>query len=221
MSRPLDTATAAAFQQSDLPVGFIIYLDILSDPLLTWTGLGDLVFAAGATGDAQLDGNTFIGSGTAFEIGATTDAIGGSDVMSITLTGVDLTQPMLRQVITNRNRWQFRRAYVWMMVLDPVTYAIVGKPFRIKTGRMDQMPYAESANGGVVTCKIEGQQAYGKQPLMTRYSEALDLNNTDVSQNYVYSLANMTAALGTASATPSAMGSGRYGGDFHYNDYIP
>ena len=108
-ARPLDTATAAAFQLSDLPLGFIIYLDILGDPLLTWTGLGDLAFAAAQTGDAQLDGNTFTGSGNIFEIGAMADSIGGSDVMTISLTGVDITLPLLRQLIYNRNRWQFRR----------------------------------------------------------------------------------------------------------------
>lgn len=221
MSRPLDSATAAAFQQSDLPLAFIIYLDILSDPLLTWTGMGDLVFGAGATGDALLDGNTFTGSGTIFEIGAATDAIGGSDVMTLSLAGVDITMPLLRQLIYNRNRWQFRRATVWMMVLDPVTYAITGKPFRIKTGRMDQMPYSETAKGGVVSCKIEGQQAYGKQPSMTRYSEQLDIDNLDVSQNYIYSLANMTAAMGTPSASPTALAPFAGLRDFNFNGFIP
>jgi len=205
MTRPLNSATAAAFQQSDLPLAFILYLDILGDPLLTWTGLGDLTFTAGQTGDTMLDGKTFTGSGNVIEVGSATDAVGGSDVMTISLPGVDITMPALRQLIYNRNRWQFRRAMVWMMTLDPVTYAIVGQPFRIKTGRMDTMPYSESASGGIVSCRIEGQQAYGKQPLMTRYSEQLDLDSADVSQNYIYSLANMTAALGTASAAPSVL----------------
>jgi hypothetical protein len=219
--RPLDTATAAAFQQSDLPLAFIIYLDILGDPLLTWTGIGDLTFSAGQTGDAQLDGNTFTGSGLVIEVGSATDAVGGSDVLTLSLPGVDITMPALRQVIYNRNKWQFRRAWVWMMVLDPTTYAIVGKPFRIKTGRMDQMPYSENANGGIVSCKIEGQQAYGKQALMTRYSEQPDLDSADNSQNFIYSLANMTAAMGTPSATPQALApySGVQG--FNYNGYVP
>ena len=221
MTRPLNAATAAAFQQSDLPFAFIVYLDILGDPLLAWTGLGDLVFSAGQTGDTLLDGKTFVGAGSIFEIGSATDAIGGSDVMTISVAGVDITQPVLRQLIYNRNRWQFRRATVWMMTLDPTTYAIVGQPFRIKTGRMDQMPYSESASGGVVSCKIEGQQSYGKQPLLTRYSEQLDINSADVSQNYIYSLANMTAALGTPSATPAALAPYANISNFNYDGYYP
>jgi hypothetical protein len=219
--RPLDTATSAAFQQSDLPIAFIIYLDILSDPLLTWTGIGDLTFGSGATGDVMLDGNTFIGSGNVIEIGTATDAVGGSDVFTLSLPGVDITMPILRQTIYNRNHWQFRRAYVWMMVLDPTTYAIVGKPFRIKTGRMDQMPYTETDKGGIVSCKIEGQQAYGKQALMTRYSEQLDLNSSDNSQNFIYSLANMTAAMGTPSASPSALAPYSAINGFNFDSYVP
>ena len=188
---------------------------------MTWTGLGNLTFAGGATGDSYLDGNTFIGAGTAIEIGNATDQIGGSDVLTLSLAGVDITQPILRQVIYNRDRWQFRRALIWMMTLDPVTYAITGKPFRIKTGRMDQMPYTENASGGIVQCKIEGQQSYGKQPLMTRYSEQLDIDSADISQNYIYSLANMTAALGTPSATPTSLAPYQGISGFNYNGFIP
>jgi hypothetical protein len=86
------------------------------------------------------------------------------------------------------------------MLLDEETGAIAGNPFRIKTGRMDSMPYSESDGEGTVRCKIEGQQAYGNQPLDTRYSEQYLLNNADNSQSWVLSLANMTPALGTPSS---------------------
>jgi hypothetical protein len=206
--RPLDPATALAFQKSDLPLAILFYLDILGDPTFAWTGLGDLVFTAGQTGDANLDGKTFSGTGTAIEIGSFVDRVGGSDVLELSLPGVDLSMPELRQLIYNKNRWQFRRAVVWMMTLDPVTYAIVGKPFRVKTGRMDQMPYTEDSSGGVVKCRIEGQQSYGQQPSLTRYTEQNDINPNDVSQNFVYSLANMTASIGVANTTPAAMSGG-------------
>lgn len=219
MTRPLDTATAAAFQTSDLPLAFIVRLDILSDPLLIWSGLSDLVIGASAYGDTALDGATYTGTGNLVQIGNITDSLGGSDALEISLPGVDLTMPALKQLIYNRNRWQFRQAWVWMMVLDPVTYAIVGKPFRVFTGRMDQMPYSETKAGGVVKCRIEGQQSYGEQPSLTRYSENIStVNSSDVSQNYVYSLANMTASLGTPSAKPTTTypGGGYLGGGYRF-----
>jgi hypothetical protein len=218
MTRPLDSATATGFDQPILPLATIIRLDIVGDPLYCWTGIGDLVFGAGATGDTALDGLTFLGTGTAIEIGSIGDGVGGSDVLELALAGVSLTDPMLRQLITNHNRWQFKPAYVWMMLLDPVTNAIVGKPFRIKTGRIDQMPYDEDKGKGIVKCRIEGQQSYGKQPLATRYSEQKDINSADTSQNWVYSLANMTAEFGKPSAAPAIM-SGYSGGNYEFRGY--
>ena len=205
MTRILDSATAAATSNPTLPMATIVRLDIVGDPLYCWTGIGDLTFGAGATGDSALDGLTFLGTGTAVEIGISSDGAGGSDVLELSLAGVSITDPILRQIIYNHNRWQFKPAYVWLMLLDPDTYAIAGKPFRIKTGRMDQMPYDEDKGKGIVKCRIEGQQSYGKQPLATRYSEQKDINPNDISQDFVYSLANMTAQYGTVSAPPAAM----------------
>lgn len=208
MTRPLHANTALALDKPELPLAAIVYLNILGDPLFCWSGIGDLVFTAGQTGDPSLDTFTFLGTGTIIEISAVSEGVGGSDALEIALPGVDIAQPMLRQLITNRNRWQFRRAVVWLMALDPVTFAIAGNPFRIKTGRMDQMPYSENNKSGTVKCKIEGQQSYGNTPLASRYSEQIDINVNDVSQKYVHSLANMTAALGQTSANPANQSGG-------------
>ncbi len=192
MTRPLETATATAVSAPILPLAAIVYLDILDDPLFAWTGIDDLIFTAGQTGDISLDSKTFKGIGTIIEISNVSEGVGGSDALEMSLPGVDPLQPMMKQLITDRRRWQFRRAIVWMLVLDPVTGSIEGKPFRIKTGRMDKMPYTESNQGGVIKVKIEGQQAYGSEPLNSRYSEQVDLNPNDNSQKWVHSLANIT-----------------------------
>lgn len=208
MTRPLDSATSTALGLPDLPFAALLSLDILGDPLIAWNGIGDLVFGAGVTGDPSLDGNTFAGIGSIIEISTVSDGVGGSDTLEISLPGVDPFQPAMRQVITNRNRWQFRRAVVWLMALDPDTLAVVGKPFRIKTGRMDRMPFNEANKQAVIKCSIEGQQAYGNSPLGTRYSEAIDINPNDISQNFVYSLANMSPQMGQDSASSGGYNSG-------------
>lgn len=205
MTRPLVAATSTAVGASVLPLAVIIYLDVLNDPLFAWTGIGDLPFVAGQTGDPSLDNFTYTGTGEAVEIGQISEGVGGSDALEITMPGVDIAQPMMRQLIRDQQRWQFRRAVVWLMALDPDTDAIAGKPFRIKTGRMDAMPYIENDDKGVIKVKIEGQQAYGNQALNTRYSEQLDIDATDTSQNWVHSLANMTAELGKASGSNPAI----------------
>lgn len=208
MTRPLENATKTALDQPVLPLAVILYLDIQDDPLYAWSGIGNLVFGPGETGDPSLDGNLFSGTGSIIEVSTVSEGVGGSDALDITMPGVDINEPLLRQLIRDRKRWQFRRAVVWAMVLDPDTGAIEGKPFRIKTGRIDRMPFAENDKQGVVKCKIEGQQAYGNTPLATRYGEAIDINPNDVSGKYVHSLANMTAAIGQVSAPAG----GNYGG---------
>jgi hypothetical protein len=211
MSRPLDPATKTATSQPVLPLAMIVYLDIETDPLFAWTGIGDLTFGASETGDPSLDGKTFKGLGTVAEISDVSDGVGGSDALEIALPGVDPFEPMMRQLITDRRRWQFRRAIVWMLTLDPDTDAIVGKPFRVKTGRIDRMPYAEARNGGVIKCRIEGQQAYGNEPLNTRYSEQFDINPNDKSQQWTHSLANMSPEIGKVSTGIGKSGGGGSG----------
>lgn len=208
MTRPLATATANALDNKIIPMSAIIYLDILGDPLYAWAGMGNLVFGAGATGDAGLDGQTFSGTKQIIELSGASEGVGGSDSLEISLPGVDINDLALKQLITDGRRWQFRRALVWLMILDPVTYAPVGNPFRIKTGRIDGMNYKESRGTGIVSAVVEGQQAYGDQPLNSRYSEQLDIDSTDTSQKYAYSLANMTPEMGknTSAAFNMAVG---------------
>lgn len=208
-SRNLNSATSTGFDNLLLPMAAIVYLDVLGDPLFAWSGIGDLTFTAGQTGDANLDGYTFQGIGSIVEIGNSSEGIGGSDSLEISLPGVDINDNELKQIITNRNQWQFRRAVVWLVLFDPDTYAIIGQPFRIKTGRMDQMPYTENKGGGVIKCVIEGQQSYGNTPLSTRYAEQTDLNPNDTSQKYVFWLANITSG---AAGANSAAGTGGGGG---------
>lgn len=205
MSRPLEAATKAAFSKPILPLAVILRLEIQDDPLYAWTGIGDLVFTAGQTGDPSLDGMTFKGTGDIVEISTVSEGVGGSDALEVAMPGVDIANPMMRQLIRDRRRWQFKRAVVWLMALDPDTDAIAGKPFRIKTGRIDAMPYSENGDGGVIKCVIEGQQAYGNQAINTRYSEQINLNPNDNSQTWVHALANQSAELGKSTASNPAV----------------
>lgn len=221
MTRPLAAATATALDGAIVPLAVIAYLDILGDPFYGWSGIGDLTFAAAETGDPALDNKTFGGISNLMQISEISEGAGGSDSLELTFPGVDMNDQLAKQIITVKNRWQFRRAIVWLVLLDPVTAAIVGKPFRIKTGRMDAIPYSESGDKAELRVSVEGQQAYGSEPLNTRYSEQINLDNTDTSQQYVYNLSNMSANIGTKTAGllggPRAgafMGSGFFGSLF-------
>lgn len=208
--RQVEAATKTAFDGEILPLAVILSLDIADDPLYCWSGHGDLTFGPGETGDPSLDGQTFVGTGDIIDISNISEGIGGSDALEISMPGVSLDEPLLRQLIRDRRRWQFKRAVVWLLVLDPDTLDIVGKPFRIKTGRIDKMPFKDNGKSGTIKCVIEGQQSYGNIPLGSRYSEQFDLNPLDTSQKYVHSLANMNATIGKKSY-PGGVGGGGKG----------
>lgn len=202
-----------------LNLAYIIRLDVEGDPLYAWTGFGDLTFTAGQTGDAALDGMTFQGiTHLVADIGAVSDAQGGSGALEVIVPGVDLMDEAMRQVVYDKRRWQFRTARVWLVLLDD-SGALIGNPIRLRSGRMDQMPVKEDDDGtGTVKCVIESQQAYATGALSTRYSEQKELDTSDTSQDWVWQLANMTPALGQANnlagsgASLSSGGAGVGGG---------
>ena len=107
--RNLHPDTHAEVGKGALTVVYIVRLDIEDDPILVWTGLGDLAFAPGQTGDGALDGQTFSGiTHLVGEVGAAADGKGGSTALELALPGVDLYDEAMRQVVFNRRRWQYR-----------------------------------------------------------------------------------------------------------------
>jgi hypothetical protein len=130
---------------------------------------------------------------------------------------VDITDVAARQVIYNHNAFRFKQAWVWLVLFDDVTGAIIGKPFRLKTGRIDQIPYTEDTGGkGILKARIESQAAYAEGSLNTYYSEQRDIDSTDNSQDWVAALSNQTPGIGQqndpSGSTPASIGGGGGGG---------
>lgn len=202
MSRPLHSATAAALDAATIYPAWLIRLDIKDDPVFAWTGIGPIVFTG--TGDTALDGFVFDGVASAGTISSIVDAANGSQAVTLQLAGVDLNDASLRQVVFNENVWQARAAWMWMVLFDS-SGTMIGAPVRVKTGRMDQMNVEDQNDGtGVVNCQVESQQAYASEALYTRYSEQTEYYAADVSQAYVWDLANQAPVIGQANQTPAS-----------------
>lgn len=225
-------AVGSALDSSSINWAYIIRLDVENDPLFAWTGFGDLTFGASQTGDTALDGQTFQGiTHLIAEVGAVQDGQGGSGALEIVVPGVDLQDEMMRQVVFDRRRWQFRPGRVWIALFDD-NGALLGNPIRMRSGYMDKMTVTEDDDGqGTVKCIIESQQAYAGPALNTRYSEQREIDSADNSQDWVWQLANMTPALGQANnmagsggspaAAPSSGGSsGGSAREFGYNNNV-
>jgi hypothetical protein len=212
-----DSTLGTALDGPTLTMAYILRLDIVGDPLFAWTGYGDLTFAAGATGDTALDGYTFGGlTHLIADISGVEDSKGGTNGVEISLPGIDLTDEAMRQVVYNRNKWQFQPAWLWMVFLDN-SGNVIGKPVRLRSGKIDQMVVSEGDDGlGTVKCTVESQAAYASEALNTRYSEQGDIVAADTSQKYVWQLANMNPQIGQRFSLPGASTPGRTGGGGGY-----
>lgn len=200
--RILHPSTSAALGADVVYEAWIYRLDILNDPIEIWTGPRNVQFTN--SGDAALDNVTFEGLGDIGEIGNVVDGRGGSQAVSLTLPGINLDDDALRQVVFNKSTWQRRPAWIWIATLD-ADYNIIGVPFRIKTGRMDNMTVGQGRSGNFVEVIIESHQSYASEELNTKYSEQKDIDATDISQAYVHDLANRTAVIGGTVANNSTL----------------
>lgn len=212
VTRGLDPELNAELEKQVIRPVWIIRLDIKDDPLLVWTGRGS--FSPTGTGDPDLDGQIFTGVGDIGEIGAIQDTEKGSKALTLELPGVDLTKPLLAQIVNDLRIWQFREAWIWFGVLDTVNNFVVN-PFRVKTGRMDTMTLENNGTEGSIKAVIESHQSFISRALGTRYSEQQDIDPTDISQTFIHDLANKQPGIGvTSSSTDGGIGGGRVGGGF-------
>jgi hypothetical protein len=213
-ARVLDSATITKLQDSGFVPVWFIRLDFQGDPVYINTSLSTISFAGGLGYDPAIVGFNFLGVGNIGTIDAVTDSIDGSQTMNLTLPAVSLSNDYLHQIITNGDLWQRYWAYIWLATYDN-TGALLGKPFRVKTARMDKLVIDIDPDNakGTLTLSLESQQAYSGDALNTRYTDQRQfIDPNDSSQDYVANLANQIPGMGPAK-TPAAnnlnLGGGR------------
>jgi hypothetical protein len=206
MSRSLDSSTKTALTQPTLYLVWILRLDIATDPLYVHTGLGNLYFASGSGYDPPIVGYTFLGIGNIGSIDPITDDVNGSQSLTLNLPGVNLSSDYLHQLVSSGDLWQRRQGWLWCATFD-ATGALVGKPFRVKTARMDQMPITIDPDNstGTITVTLESQQAYAGEALFSRYSEQSQVDPTDMSQVYIPDLFNKIPKIGDTTSDAASV----------------
>lgn len=192
MARSLTSEMQSEVVKSLIRPAWIVRLDIDTDPVYAWTGRGP--FSPTGTGDAALDGNTFLGLGNIGSVSSIKDTNKGSDAVTLTLAGVDPESEALQQIVTDHRLWQYRQGWIWVGLIDE-EHEVVINPTRVKTGRIDQLKIDGDGEEGNVTVSLESHQTYVSEPLNSRYSEQADIDPNDTSQKAIHRLANMTPNL--------------------------
>ena len=135
--RDLTAGMVSGFTAGVIRPVLIGRFDIVSDPLTAWTGPGTL--APSGTGDAQLNGQVFVNVAPFIELSDVQEDQGIGGPVQITVSGHDLDEDLLRQVVRDQRVWRGQPAYLWIGLLNADEATVISDPVRNKTGVMTNM----------------------------------------------------------------------------------
>lgn len=166
--------------------------DIVSDPLVAWTGYG--TFAPTGTGDAALDGQTFFSMAPFLELSDIKEDQGIGGPASITISGHDLDDELLRQIIRDKRQWRGKKAWLWLGLLNADEATVVSNPARIKTGVMTQMTTTRSGEEASVTVTIDQDLGRARGSLF-RWLDHTRIYAADTWSTFIVQLSNQPGGI--------------------------
>ena len=202
--RDLTAGMQTAVQAGVIRPVLIGRLDILTDPVISWTGPG--VFAPTGTGDAALDGQTFLALEPWLEMSPISEDQGIGGPVTLSLTGHDLVAEALRQVVRDKRQWRGRKAWLWLGLLDADEKSVIGAPTRIKTGVITSLATVRNKETAEVRVTID-EDLGNARSAPYRWLDHGRLFPSDTFSAYIIKLANKPGGFGSGgSATPSGGG---------------
>ena len=166
--------------------------DILTDPLVAWTGYG--VFAPVGTGDAALDGQTFFAMAPFMELSDVVEDQGIGGPTTITVSGHDLDEELLRQIIRDKRQWRGRKAWLWLGLLNADEATVIANPARIKTGVMTQMITSRDGEDSSITVTIDKDLGRAQGSLF-RWLDHTRIYPADTWSTFIIQLSNQPGGI--------------------------
>lgn len=193
------------------PVTFA-WLDVLGDALRATTAGFTIAVPPGTTGDAEFDGQTFDGiDARLVEIGPVSHAAGGSDTLTLSLSGLIAVDAELLNLMADRANWQGRVARLWHGLLSDAGALTAVWPYY--TGYMMVPRLRGDADGQTIELSIENYLALLSEPSGRSYLDQAEFDPGDRSAGAAIAVAN-GRQMGMASARGGG-GRGRGGGATH------
>lgn len=188
MNGPGPVAATALAADVRRPVTFC-YLDIVGEPLRVTDAPYDITFDG--TGDDDLDGHTFNAvDGRIVSVGVVKAKEGGSDTLTLELSGLQGVDGELMGQIGNRANWQGRDARLWKAMLDPVSFAFVGSIWPYYTGYMAVPKITGDQSSQTVSLDVETYLAFFSQPSNRTYLDQDLYDPADRSAELAIAIAN-------------------------------
>lgn len=162
-------------------------LDIATDPVVAWTGPG--TFLPTGSGDAALDGQTFLPMAPFVELSSITENQGIGGPATLTVAGHDLDEDLLLQVVNDKRTWRGRKAWLWLGLLNVDEATVVVDPFRIKTGVMVDMRVVREPDNNTIQVSIDKDLGNARAAPL-RWIDHVRFFTADTFSTFVIALAN-------------------------------
>lgn len=214
----MDTATLNALGGETLYLQWFAFIDIKDDPLRSVTGVQNIAFAAGETGDPDLDGHTFDAlPSDLVDVSDVQHSESGSQTVTASLSGLPFENDDLLDVVGDKTRWRKREARLWFRLLEPVEYAPAGHAIRFTpmpiqpfySGYLVGMTVDTDEDSQTINVSIENYQAALTEGSGLTYLHQSEFDAGDNSAAQTLAAANGMAKAGVAGG--SGGGGGRRG----------
>ncbi len=190
--RDITAGMKVALEAGAVRIVLLGRFDILTDPLVAWTGPG--TFAPVATGDPHLDGQIFLGMAPYIELSDIAEDQGIGGPTTITVSGHDLDEELLRQIVRDKRTWRGRSAWLWLGLLNVDEATVVANPVRMKTGVMSQMTIIRDGEQSSVTVTIDRDLGRAQGALF-RWLDHTRIFSTDTWSTFIIQLANQPEGI--------------------------
>lgn len=186
--RPDDAANAALAAHVRRPVTFC-FLDVGDEPIRVTNAPYPFTFTG--TGDEDLDGHTFQAVDPRFvNVGPVKAKEGGTDTLTLQLSGLAGVDDDLMNDIGDRARWAGRDARLWRALLHPHDLTRIGAIWTYYTGYMSVPMIGGDRTSQTISLEIETYLAFFGQSSNRTYLDQRDFDPGDLSAELAIAIAN-------------------------------
>lgn len=186
--RPDDAAQAALAAAVRRPVSFC-FLDVAGDPVRVTDA--PYSFSFSGTGDEDLDGFTFSAVDPRMvSIGTVKAKEGGSDTLTLQLSGLAGLDDDMMTALGNRANYQGRVCRLWRAMLNPVNLTQIGSIWSYHTGYMSVPVITGDDAGQIISLDVETYLAFFSQATNRTYLDQAAYDPTDTSAALAIAIAN-------------------------------
>lgn len=185
----MDATAKAALELPVIAPAWFIYLDVLDDPIRATTHVANIIPTG--TGDAELDSQEFIAvNPRVIEVGDVGQSDGGSDTLSVALSGVVTMDTALLEGIGDRAKWWGRVCRLWFRLYDETGVTAQGAFVPYYTGYMSAVKIHPSPESQIIKLEVENYLAAFNQASNRSYLNQKDYDSGDLSAAATISAAN-------------------------------